>query len=598
MSCELFTVQAIKEGFENLAKYSDDVNKSISQVISSFSRFKNQFAASFSPIVNVAAPALAKFIDLLSEATFRAGELFAALSGKKAVIKAKEVEEDYAESLKNEKEQKAELREETRAAIAKQSEYADMTGESAESLDEETEAAKKLKRQLAKFDDLEILKIEKEDEDKSKDLFETVPIDFEMIDLAGKIKEMWRDLDLSGLGEILGGKIEVALGDIPWPDIKKAASDLGKRLATFLNGLINAPELGANLGKAIAEAINTAFAFVDGFVWSFDWKGLGNAIMDTVEAVCDNLDWQLINHALQGLAIGLADLLNTIFSRVEVWEKVGITIGKGINAAVSAGITFLERFDFNQAAQAIVTGLNAAIAEIVWEDIGRLFADAFGGALQFIRTAALEFHWTDLGKSFAEGLNEFVRVMLDKILHFEWEQIGTGIADGVNAAVSGIGWNSFGTLVGRLIGGALKTAASFIRELDFEEIKKSIEEFISSALRRIDYYDLLTVWGVAALIVAVKKVIKKHPVLSLLTGAVLALGPELGKVIHKMAETIPWADVGKKLGNGFISALNRLTDALNSVNWHEIGEKVMEMLLNVDWSGVFDALVNALGAFR
>ena len=598
MSCELFTVQAIKEGFENLAKYSDDVNKSISQVISSFSRFKNQFAASFSPIVNVAAPALAKFIDLLSEATFRAGELFAALSGKKAVIKAKEVEEDYAESLKNEKEQKAELREETRAAIAKQSEYADMTGESAESLDEETEAAKKLKRQLAKFDDLEILKIEKEDEDKSKDLFETVPIDFEMIDLAGKIKEMWRDLDLSGLGEILGGKIEVALGDIPWPDIKKAASDLGKRLATFLNGLINAPELGANLGKAIAEAINTAFAFVDGFVWSFDWKGLGNAIMDTVEAVCDNLDWQLINHALQGLAIGLADLLNTIFSRVEVWEKVGITIGKGINAAVSAGITFLERFDFNQAAQAIVTGLNAAIAEIVWEDIGRLIADAFGGALQFIRTAALEFHWTDLGKSFAEGLNEFVRVMLDKILHFEWEQIGTGIADGVNAAVSGIGWNSFGTLVGRLIGGALKTAASFIRELDFEEIKKSIEEFISSALRRIDYYDLLTVWGVAALIVAVKKVIKKHPVLSLLTGAVLALGPELGKVIHKMAETIPWADVGKKLGNGFISALNRLTDALNSVNWHEIGEKVMEMLLNVDWSGVFDALVNALGAFR
>ena len=598
MSCELFTVQAIKEGFENLAKYSDDVNKSISQVISSFSRFKNQFAASFSPIVNVAAPALAKFIDLLSEATFRAGELFAALSGKKAVIKAKEVEEDYAESLKNEKEQKAELREETRAAIAKQSEYADMTGESAESLDEETEAAKKLKRQLAKFDDLEILKIEKEDEDKSKDLFETVPIDFEMIDLAGKIKEMWRDLDLSGLGEILGGKIEVALGDIPWPDIKKAASDLGKRLATFLNGLINAPELGANLGKAIAEAINTAFAFVDGFVWSFDWKGLGNAIMDTVEAVCDNLDWQLINHALQGLAIGLADLLNTIFSRVEVWEKVGITIGKGINAAVSAGITFLERFDFNQAAQAIVTGLNAAIAEIVWEDIGRLIADAFGGALQIIRTAALEFHWTDLGKSFAEGLNEFVRVMLDKILHFEWEQIGTGIADGVNAAVSGIGWNSFGTLVGRLIGGALKTAASFIRELDFEEIKKSIEEFISSALRRIDYYDLLTVWGVAALIVAVKKVIKKHPVLSLLTGAVLALGPELGKVIHKMAETIPWADVGKKLGNGFISALNRLTDALNSVNWHEIGEKVMEMLLNVDWSGVFDALVNALGAFR
>ena len=336
---------AIKEGFENLAHYSDALNQSVSGVMSSFTRFKNQIAATFEPIVNIFAPALAKTIDALSDATFRAGQFLAALSGQKTIVRAKEVQEDYAKSL-------------------------DKTKKSAQSA----------KDQLADFDRLNILKNKDDEELKPEDMFETVPVGDEAQDLADKFKEAWVNVDLSGIGEIVGGKIKVALDGVPWDKIKQAASDMGKRLATFLNGLINVPDLGKSLGKSIAEAINAAFAFLDGFAWNFDWKGLGNAIMDTVEAVCDGLDWTLINHALQGLAIGLADLLNTIFSRVEVWEKVGNTVGKGINAAVSAGITFLERFDFNQAARAIVAGLNAAIAEIVWEDIGRLFADSFGGA--------------------------------------------------------------------------------------------------------------------------------------------------------------------------------------------------------------------------
>lgn len=323
--------QAIGEGYQNLARYSDTLNKSISGVISSFKRFENQFAASFEPLVNTIAPALTNLINSLTEGTYRVGEFIAALSGQKTVTKAKEVQEDYAESL-----------------------------------DKTKKAAKDAERQLAGFDQLNILKKPDEEETKPEDMFETVLVEDEAKDFADAVKEAWVNVDLSDIGGTIGGKLKIALDNIPWPDIKKAASDMGKRLATFLNGLINVPGLGKSLGKSIAEAINTAFAFLDGFVWEFEWDGLGNAIMDAVEAACDNLNWELINHALQGLAIGLADLLNTIFSRKEVWEKVGRTIGKAINAAVNAGITFLERFDFKQAAIAITAGLNAMIDEIEW----------------------------------------------------------------------------------------------------------------------------------------------------------------------------------------------------------------------------------------
>ncbi|MBQ3433916.1 MAG: hypothetical protein IJG24_02590, partial [Selenomonadaceae bacterium] len=586
---------AIKEGFQNLVQYSDDVNKSVSGMISSFSRFKNQFAASFAPIVNIAAPALARFIDLLSEATFRTGELLAALSGKKAVIKAKEVEEDYAESLKKEKEQKAELREETRAAIAKQSQYANTTDESAESLDEETEAAKKLKRQLAGFDELNILKVDKEDDAKREDLFETVPIDFEMTDLAGKIKEMWNALNLSGLGDILGSKIKIALDDIPWDKIKQGASNLGKLLASFLNGQINSPKLGYSLGFALADALNSAFAFLDAFARTLDWKGLGNAIMSTIEGFADGLDWNLINRALQGLALGIADLLIAIFNREKVWEKIGVTLGKALNAVVNAGIAFLEKFDFAQAARAIVIGLNAAIRTIQWNRIGRLLALFFSGVLRFFHTAATEFDWKGLADGIAEGLNAFVATMREKIKDLNPREVGEAIGQFINDCFAGVEWGDFGTLVGELVGGAFSIVATAIRSLRLSDIVQAIQDFFSNALRQIDFYDILTVWGVAALITAVNAIIKKHPVLALLSAAVMALGPELGSVISRMIETIPFAEIGANLSAFLIAALNRLHDAIKSVDWFSLGKSVGQFLGNINWSEIVNSVIKVIG---
>ena len=556
--------QAIGEGYQNLARYSDTLNASISGVISSFKRFENQFAASFAPLVNAVAPAIAQLIDGLTEATFRAGQFIAALSGQKTVIRAKEVQEDFAASL-----------------------------------EETKKAAKDAKNQLAGFDKLEILK-EKDEHTDPNDMFETVPVEDEAKQFADDFKDAWVHVDLSGIGKIIGGKIKAALDNIPWPGIKKGAENTGKRLATFLTGLIGVPDLGKSLGKAIAEAINAAFAFLDGFAWNFDWKGLGNAIMDAVEAACDNLDWALINRALQGLAIGLSDLLNTIFSRKEVWEKVGQTIGRGINAAVLFGLTFLERFDFQQAASAIVAGLNAAVAAIRFDNIGQLLGSLLGGALQFLYTAVTEFSWEKLGNQIAVGVNAFTSTVRRKIYDINWADMGAAIADGFNTAIVGIEWGGVGETVGMLFGGALTAVASFIRGLDYGEIVQAIQDFFSGALQQIDFYDLLTVWGVAALIVAVKKIIATHPVLALLVGAVLALGPELGNAIHKMVEDIPWEEVGATVGGAFLGALSRINDAIESVNWVEIGEAVGRFLGSINWKEiigeVFELALNLIAA--
>lgn len=91
---------AIKDGYQNLAQYSDNVNISLSGLQSSLLYLKNGFAAAFAPIINYVIPVLNSLIDAIANAIAWIGQLFAALTGKATFVRAKKTQEDYAASLK------------------------------------------------------------------------------------------------------------------------------------------------------------------------------------------------------------------------------------------------------------------------------------------------------------------------------------------------------------------------------------------------------------------------------------------------------------------------------------------------------------------
>ena len=92
---------AIKDGFTNLAQYSGTTNNSISMLWSSLERLKNSLATAFAPILDVVAPILSRFIDMLSTAASYVSMFFAFLSGKDTYTKAVAVQKDYAASLED-----------------------------------------------------------------------------------------------------------------------------------------------------------------------------------------------------------------------------------------------------------------------------------------------------------------------------------------------------------------------------------------------------------------------------------------------------------------------------------------------------------------
>ena len=108
----------LKEGMDNLSQYSDDTNRALSLLLSSLTQLKNTFATAFSPLVEVAAPALAQFINLLSQAVTWTAQLLAALTGKDTFVKAVKIQQDYADSLDKTKDETEAAAKETEKAIA------------------------------------------------------------------------------------------------------------------------------------------------------------------------------------------------------------------------------------------------------------------------------------------------------------------------------------------------------------------------------------------------------------------------------------------------------------------------------------------------
>lgn len=189
-------ITSIKEGFTNLAQYSSSTNNSISMLWTSLERLKNSLATAFAPILDVVAPILSKFIDMISTAASYVSMFFAFLSGKSTYTRAVAVQKDYAASLK------------------------DTASGAQNAADATNEAAEAAEGYLSPLD--EINKLDKKDTSSSGGpgggggagggegtgpLFEEVPIDNKfasMLDsVLDKLKEI-RDIFMNGFWDGLG----------------------------------------------------------------------------------------------------------------------------------------------------------------------------------------------------------------------------------------------------------------------------------------------------------------------------------------------------------------------------------------------------------
>ena len=401
---------AVKDGFNNLAQYSSQTNADLSALKSGLTQLKNSFATAFAPILTVVTPILTKLIGYLSTALTYIGKLFAALSGAKTFTKATAVQEDYAASLSG-------------------------TGK----------AAKEAQKQLAGFDELNVLSDSSSDSGGGasttdpSEMFEEVPIESSITDFIGSLKDAFKNGDYAGIGEIIGNGINTAVQKV--------------------NDFIRWDNVGSKITagiKGVAQGFN---ALVD----TVDWKLIGdtcaqgfNTAINTIFLVLTEFDWP-------GLAAGLAQYLNGIVSGID-WGKLGTTLSTGLSRAIAT--------------------LRSAITTFDWASLGKGIADAIDNI-----------DWVGLLSDLAGGISDILKAALDLLIGFaenlDWGKLGRDLWNGLIGIITNIDWGGIISkafrLLGAALGGCVSLIVEFCKELweslkaGFESTKSYFNKYIEEA---------------------------------------------------------------------------------------------------------------------
>lgn len=281
----------------------------------------------------------------------------------------------------------------------------DSADDTTDALENANKAAKKLKKTIFGYDQLNIA------QDNTEDTGTDANVGGGGIDLSGAIADALGDYesiwdkamadmenkaqaiadrliaafkkgDYEEIGAFIGDKLRTSLENIDWQEIYNVAYKFGYNLADFLNGLIT-PELFGTLGKTIASSLNTAMKAALGFGETLDWEQMGESIASGINSFFDTFDFATLGKAINTWVQGIAELITTTIGDIE-WEDV-------------------------------VSGIRETLSEL---DIGTVGIVIGAFSLKF------------LGKALTSDV--FKQIILDKLL-------GTKVAESVGSAALSLG---------------------------------------------------------------------------------------------------------------------------------------------------------------
>ena len=546
-------IKEVGNGFKSLALHSEEFNSSMSALINSSKKLGYSFAGMVGPLINALAPALVYIISLITKLLNAINQIFSALSGKGSWNKAKDFTNNWADDIE---------------AANKQ--------------------AKELKKTVLGFDELnQLQKKETSGGDTSNnitDMFETVPIDSKWKNIADWLKKMWEIGDFTELGAKLGKKLRDMLESIPWDLIRKTSNKLGKSLATLINGFVEVERLGYDIGKTIAQSVNTVFEFINGFVHNLHWDSIGKFIADTFNGFFENIDWVLIKDTVITGMAGLAESIQTFIEEFR-WDNISSFIINAVDT-ISSGIkTFVDGIDWLDLGKKIGDQLNKTISGIDWRDVG----DTLGAVLEAI------IDWA-FGLVDTFSVDDTVKALEDLL---------SGICDRVNFEKAG---ETLGTALHKII----EVIQKFWRNQENrDKVKQAIVDFfkgIFGSMTASDFGFIATSAGALALLSATRGILTKSALTLTISVAVAYVGFNIGSWLGKIITgdeaydqyTLPvilefTVENLPKSWDDFVDKVNEMADA-----WYKMCTEANTFIriLAILVGGPFSGMVISAGKLR
>lgn len=550
-------ISEIGNGFQSLAIHSDQFNESMSNLVNGSKQLGYSFSAMVSPLINALAPALVYIIDLLTKLLNIINQVFSALSGATTWNRAKKFTDSWRDSITG-------------------------AGKAA------GKAAKEIKKTVLGFDELNQLQDNKNSGSGSgsdiADMFETVKIDPKWKDFADWLKEMWKNKDFYDLGKLIGEKLRDTLESIPWDKIRQTSNDLGKALATLINGFVEVERLAYDIGYTVAQGVNTVFEFINGFVHNLHWESIGEFIANMLNGFFENIDWALIKDTVVTGLKGIADAINSIIDTFH-WDNISQFIINGVDTVVSGIRTFFETVKFKELGSKLGEQLMKSIRGINWRDVGTAIGDIIQAAIDFLSGFVSELKVEDIRAS----LKEMVDGFFDTV---DTEELGKLVADLIDLGV-GVAFGFLEDNISKFAEEGKKFLKSIWENLD-SDTKESIGKTIGAVLAAAVGIGITTM-QIALLGTLAKAGISKLIANALFGGAAGGAGAAAGGAAGGAAAsggllgsaTVAGSSIGVALVGGFIAFLAG----------SEVG-KAAGKLLFPDDKDLYDQYKGIEGTFR
>lgn len=554
----------IMTGINNLAQYSSATNASISSMMSALTQLQNSLATAFAPILSVVAPILTAFMNMLSKAITYIGMFIAALTGQKSFTRAKAVQEDYAASLN------------------KTSSGANKAAKATKNNAKATKKAnKEIQTYLSGLDEVRQYQKEKDNDTPSSstpsaggggggggytgpsigDMFEKVPIESSIADIAKKIKDLIKKEDWEGLGAYIASGINQGLQKIydaiNWNNVGPKITYFVNAFTRTFNSLVDHIDwdlMGRTVGAGINTIVNTLNLLIEGI----DWKNLGSKIGVGINGMFNEVDWsnvgRLFANRINIPFQMLAGAVNTL-----KWDTIGKSIGQGLNGAIAQLDVNSIGTSLSGLALGILTILDNALTTTDWSQLGTklsallisidwvgIFVNAIsvaGKAITALTQLGVSF-MDNLAKGITNGTQQFISKGLSALTNFT---------------------ANLRTNAGKLVDSGLHLMLNLAKGIAnaMPDIIKNVPEIVINIAGVInDNAPKILVAGVKLIAILIKGLIQSIPTL-------IASIPKIIMAIVSVFAAYDWLSLGKSLivgiKNGIMGAKSNAVNAIKNV---------------------------------
>lgn len=552
----------IMAGINNLAQYSSATNASISSMMSALTQLQNSLATAFAPILSVVAPILTAFINMLSRAITYVGMFIAALTGQKSFTKAKAVQEDYAASL-----QKTSKSSNSAAKSTKKNANATK------------KANKEMQTYLSGLDEIRQYQKEKDNTPSSNstpstgggggggytgpsigDMFEKVPIESSIADIAKKIKNLIKKEDWEGLGAYIASGINKGLQKIydaiNWNNVGPKITYFVNAFTRTFNSLVDHIDwdlMGRTVGAGINTIVNTLNLLIEGI----NWKNLGSKIATGINGLFNEVNWNNVGRLF-------ANKINVPFQMLEGavntlnWAKIGTSIGGFLNGAINQIDVKSIGTSLSGLALGILTTLDNALTTTNWSQLGTKLA-----------TLLTSIDWVGIFVSAISVAGKAITALTQLGVSF-MDNLAKGITNGTQQFISkGLSALTSFTAnlrrnAGKLVDSGLNLMLNLAKGIanSLPDIIKNVPQIVSNIANTInDNAPKILMAGIQLIGILIKGLIQAIPTL-------IASIPQIIVAMVNVFTAYNWLSLGKSLitgiKNGIVAAKSTAVEAMTN----------------------------------